>query len=239
MNEQIIISTPIAKTNYQDSRPKLLALIRWAYNKTRKAIEKDDAAMIAFDADELFKDFQLPEFKNMTLENVRDAFQFGLSLRYGEFYGLNCVTYMKWIRAYLEEQKKPNGLSEHDAVRLRLAQSKEPTQEEKEAISKANIETIIETYKIQGVIVDLNNSGYYYLWQIGEIRFDEAHFVKLMQEAKSNLETEIKAEIETAQNALDKIKVNEFKRQLENLSREVIKREARRLAMLEWVQTKI
>jgi hypothetical protein len=242
MNNEIITTTNVGAINQVDLKAKILELLRWAHNRMRIKIDSDSdmAAMLVFDAQEISSDLQtIQEFKTLKLPQIREAFQKGLSGGYGEFFGLNCVTYAKWIRAYLSEKKVSVGTLEHEIVKNRLAEAKEPSEAEKKELSEANLQRVIEKYKRSGIIDDNGNPAFLYLWNTGRIRFDENKRQELLDRAEQIEKSRLHAEKEAAKDEIDKIKVIEITRQLQALNPNIIKSIARNLAVQEWVENEI
>lgn len=239
MNTEIVIHTSVTKINQAELFDNLTKLIRWANNRMHTKIDKDTEAIIVFDAKELARDLALPDFRGLTLQQVSQAFQNGLSNKYGDFYGLNCVTYTKWIRAFLSEQKTGGGTLEHQVVRNRLAEGKGPTETERKELSEANLQRVIEKYKRTGIIDDNGNPAYLYLWNTGQIRFDDKDWEVLISKA-TELETKKLVRLrERARDEIDKVRVIELDRELNNLNPSIIKTAARNLAVENWVKKEI
>ena len=240
MTNDIVLSTSVGKINHAELKIKIAELIRWAHNRMGAKKDSDFEAMVIFDSNEVCRDLQtIPEFKNLTLPELSKIFQKGLTNGYGEFFGLNCVTYAKWIRAHLSEKKVSVGTLEHEIVKNRLAEAKEPSEAEKKELSEANLQRVIEKFKKTGVIDDNGNPAYLYLWNTGRIRFDENKWESLMVRAEQIEKSRLHAAKEAAKDEVDKIKVIEITRQLESLNPNIIKAIARNLAVQEWVEKEI
>lgn len=239
MNTEIVVHTSVTKINASELFDNLTKLIRWANNRMHTKIDKDTEAIIVFDAKELARDLALPDFRGLTLQQVSQAFQNGLSNKYGDFYGLNCVTYTKWIRAFLSEQKTGGGTLEHQVVRNRLAEATTPSETERKELSEANLQRVIEKYKRTGIIDDNGNPAYIYLWNTGRIRFDDTEWEVLIAKA-TELETKKLTRLrDKARDEVDKVRVMELDRELNNLNNNIIKTTARNLAVERWVKIEI
>ena len=239
MNTEIVVSTSVTKINSSELFDNLTKLIRWANNRMHTKIDKDTEAMIVFDAKELARDLALPDFRGITLQQVSQSFQNGLSNKYGDFYGLNCVTYTKWIRAFLSEQKTGGGTLEHQVVKARLSESKGPSETERKELSEANLQRVVEKYKRTGIIDDNGNPAYLYLWNTGRIRFDDKEWELLVSKA-TEIETKKLVRLrERARDEVDKVRVMELDRELNNLNPSIIKTAARNLAVENWVKKEI
>lgn len=240
MNNEIIITTKVSAINQVDLKAKILELLRWAHNRMRIKIDTDMSAMLVFDAQELCLDLQtIPEFKTLKLPQIREAFQKGLSGGYGDFYGLNCVTYAKWIRAYLNEQKTPNGQIEHEAVKFRISQEKTLTQAEKDAISETNFKTVLDKWRRTGIIQDYGGACYYYLERIGKINLSVQEKHEYMQRAEKVEHQRLQDKLEEAKSKLDKVAKITIEREFDELmtGSEKVKATAKELALIDYFRT--
>jgi hypothetical protein len=240
MTNEITLSTSVSKLDNAELRIKIAELIRWAHNRMGSKKDHEFEAMVMFDSNEICRDLQtITEFKNLKLPELSKIFQKGLTNGYGDFFGLNCVTYAKWIRAYLSEQKTSGGMLEHQVVKARLAEAKEPTESERRELSEANLQRVIEKYKRTGIIDDNGNPAYLYLWNTGRIRFDNKEWEALIAKA-TELETKKLIKLrERAKDEVDKVRVLELDRELNNLNLNIIKTTARNLAVESWVKKEI
>lgn len=71
---------------------------------------------IKFQVQELSKDID-KNFNKLTVEELYIAFSEGVRGVYGEFYGLNNVTYFKWLKAYKDSETRRNALFELNKLR--------------------------------------------------------------------------------------------------------------------------
>lgn len=240
MNHEIIITTKVSAINHVDLKSKILELLRWAHNRMRIKIDSDMSAMLVFDTQELTTDLQtIPEFKTLKLPQIREAFQKGLSGGYGEFFGLNCVTYAKWIRAYLSEQKTPNGQIEHEAVKARISQEKTLTQAEKDKISQTNFEIVLDKWRRTGLIQDYGSACYYYLERVGKINLSVQEKNEYMQRAEQIEHQRLESKLEEAKAKLDKVAKITIEREFDELmtGSEKVKAVAKELALIDYFKT--
>lgn len=240
MNNEIIITTKVSAINQVDLKAKILELLRWAHNRMRIKIDSDMSAMIVFDTQELTTDLQtIPEFKTLKLPQIREAFQKGLSGGYGDFFGLNCVTYAKWIRAYLSEQNTPNGQIEHEAVKARISQEKTPTQAEKDKISETNFQIVLDKWRRTGLIQDYGSACYYYLERVGKINLSLQEKNEYMQRAEQIEHQRLEAKLEEAKAKLDKVAKITIEREFDELmtGSEKVKAAAKELALIDYFKT--
>lgn len=240
MDNEIIITTKVSAIDQVDLKAKILELLRWAHNRMRIKIDSDMSAMLVFDTQELTTDLQtIPEFKTLKLPQIREAFQKGLSGGYGDFYGLNCVTYAKWIRAYLSEQKTKCVSLEHERVKMRLSEQKEPTEAEKRELSEANLKRVIEKYKLTGIVDDNGNPAYMYLWNTQQISFGADKWQEYLQRAMQLEQSRLNKELKNAKDSLNKTLASELTSTLNQLNESQVKCVARNLAVEDWIKKEL
>jgi hypothetical protein len=240
MTNEIVLSTNVGQINHVELKTKVTELIRWAHNRMGAKKDHDFEAMVIFDTNEMCRDLQsIAEFKVLKLTDLSKIFQKGLTGGYGDFFGLNCVTYAKWIRAHLSEQKTSGGTLEHEVVKKRLAEAKEPTFEEKRELSEANLQRVIEKYKRTGIVDDNGNPSYLYLWNTGQLRFDKEQWLNYCERAKHNETTRLNAKLTEAKNNVNKIAVNEITSELANINGALIQSIARNLAVKDWIEKQL
>jgi hypothetical protein len=101
------------------------------------------------------------------------------------------------------------------------------------------LQRVIEKYKRTGIIDDNGNPAYLYLWNTGRIRFDNKEWEMLIAKA-TELETKKLTRLrERARDEVDKVRVMELDRELNNLNPSIIKTAARNLAVENWVKKEI
>jgi len=240
MDNEIIITTKVSAIDQVDLKAKILELLRWAHNRMRIKIDSDMSAMLVFDTQELTTDLQtIPEFKTLKLPQIREAFQKGLSGGYGDFYGLNCVTYAKWIRAYLSEEKTKGVSLEHERVKMRLSEQKEPTEAEKRELSEANLKRVVEKYKLTGIVDDNGNPAYMYLWNTQQISFGADKWQEYLQRAMQLEQSRLNKELKNAKDSLNKTLASELTSTLNELNESQVKCVARNLAVEDWIKKEL
>jgi hypothetical protein len=79
-------------------------------------VEGAEIKPIKFQVQELSDDIDR-SFTNLTLDEIYIAFSEGVRGIYGEFYGLNNVTYFKWLKSYKESETRRNALFELNKLR--------------------------------------------------------------------------------------------------------------------------
>lgn len=113
-------------------------------------------------------------FPNLKVGELDLCFQNGVRGQYGENFGLNIVTFHKWIKAYLNEEKRA------EALKIKNTPQREPKKEYTEAdklrIREDFIQYAKSTYQKTGLFGSFQasiNDIYKILVETGEILADE------------------------------------------------------------------
>lgn len=73
--------------------------------------QKPDTEELVFQASELERELKI-NYSYLTLEEVRIALENGVKKRYGDYYGLNVVSYIEWLDAYKRSDSRRKALEE-------------------------------------------------------------------------------------------------------------------------------
>lgn len=240
MTNEIVLSTNVGQINHVELKTKVTELIRWAHNRMGAKKDHDFEAMVIFDTNEMCRDLQsIAEFKILKLTDLSKIFQKGLTGGYGDFFGLNCVTYAKWIRAHLSEEKTKGVSLEHERVKMRLIEQKEPTEAEKRELSEANLQRVVEKYKLTGVVDDNGNPAYMYLWTTKQISFGSDKWQEYLQRAMEIEQSRLNKELKNAKDSLNKTLASELTSTLNQLNESKVKCVARNLAVEDWIKKEL
>lgn len=98
--------------------------------------QRPEPEELRFQAGELDQELRA-NYGFLSLEEIRIALDKGVKKRYGEYYGLNVVTYIEWLDAYIKSDLRHKALK--DAAEKKLPPPHVPTQEEIEAASKRSL----------------------------------------------------------------------------------------------------
>ena len=123
-----------------------------------------------------FKKSVVEEFPYLTVEEVSYALKEGVFGRYGEYFGVNEVTMMNWVRAYVVSDERINFIQKRNidnAVKA-LPPKKEPTEEEKREEVLKFIQKEIDTYKRIHRYSSIGTFVYDYLDKAGVIQTSNA-----------------------------------------------------------------
>ena len=101
----------------------LVVLIAHLYLLRGQQVEAGD---LRFQAGELEQELR-SSYPWLSLEEVRIALDNGVKKKYGEYYGLNVITYLDWIKAYNESE-----------ARRKAKEEAEKSEEPKEEFTKSS-----------------------------------------------------------------------------------------------------
>lgn len=107
-------------------------------------------------------------FPLLTVDELAIAIDNGVHGKYGTVVGLSPKDVYNWINAYsISNERREN----QERLQKELAESNEPTEEEKEQIRWDNLINAWDMYKQNGYFKDFGNSIYNYLDKKGKIKF--------------------------------------------------------------------
>lgn len=163
------MNAPLIKDASNDSLGQIISLAYF-----RKGQEKENEVMDFIVSD--FKSLVVEEFPYLTIEEVSFAIKEGVMGRYGEYFGVNEVTMMNWVRAYVVSDERINFIQKRNidnAVKA-LPPKQEPTEEEKRAEVLSFIQKEIDTYKRIHRYSSIGTFVYDYLDKAGVIQTSNA-----------------------------------------------------------------
>lgn len=234
MNLEIIRNNKLRVFTEQNDKEILTGeiekLIKWAY--TACAIEWD-IDILKFMTKQLYSD--LPQdYPQFTLKDISQAIQRGVKGNYGKVYRISVSVIHEWIKAYIAELKPINGTTEHELVRMRLAEPKELGETEKEAKFTDCYNTVYDHYKHTGVIKDFGNACCKGLWIRGQIKITNKQWSEYLARATKIVKSELNEEKEEAKANINRIRIREIENMLINVSEDLIKPCAMRLVLKDY-----
>jgi len=87
--------------------------------------QKPDTEELVFQASELERELK-SNYSYLTLEEVRIALENGVKKRFGDYYGLNVVSYIEWLDAYKKSDTRRKALEEHRVKSLPAPPPEDP-----------------------------------------------------------------------------------------------------------------
>ena len=179
---------------------------------------------------ERFKQELLLNFRWLTFEEVKMAFHKGARKEYGDYFGLNIVTFHNWIKAFQTDKKRADTLIKQNL--LNQEEKKAPTQEELYQESKAFALTAFDKFKEEGSYNDIGNPVYEFLDSIQLIPFSIERKTEMFEQAKEKIKS--KANPSYAVNANERAAFTLILEQIEANGKDVKERirvEARKIAL--------
>ncbi len=127
---------------------------------------KDAAAM----AQILERDIRR-KYPNLTLEEVSYAVEQGIRGEYGEYYGINNVSLLNFVKAYATSEERAKAVSNHNLKQLPAKTT--VSDQEKINIIKTGIINKFHQFMKTGVLNDWGNPSYDFLAKAGYINYSE------------------------------------------------------------------
>lgn len=125
----------------------------------RKGQRADDEVLALETAD--IRQRLATDFKFLTTEEVRYAFEQGVFGRYGEVWGVNICTMVEWLYAYATSRERQRAVEERRLAAL--PPKSEPTDEEKEAMRRQCAVSKFEEYRDSKTYSDMHGVIYNFL----------------------------------------------------------------------------
>jgi hypothetical protein len=176
------------------------------------------------------KDELILHFRWLTMEEVKMAFMKGARKEYGDYFGLNIVTFHNWIRSFQSDKKRADTLIKQNLLKQEV--KKEPSAEELYQQSKAFALAAFETFKTEGYFNDIGNPVYEFLDSIQLIPFSIERKTEMFEQAKEKIKA--KANPSYAVNANERTAFTLILEQIEANGKDVKERirvEARKIAL--------
>lgn len=196
MNELSVINKalnlPAIKDQREEDLYKPFVLIIGKVHALRgQSIETEDLRFMARE----FSRSIYERFPGLTIEEVSIALDKGVKKDFGEYFGLNVITFLDWVKAYQNSEARQKVLEEKR--RAELPEKAAPTKEEIERMQIRNALASFEGYRqnkmLRGWIV-FTARTYDFLDQRGVIRMTPAEKWNAVAKAKELIEKEVRNE---------------------------------------------
>lgn len=230
MNLSILSTNKLRTIAPEDIKKGLFEIITWAYRACNIEYDED---LVVFNVRQLSDDCKT-DYPQLTLKDISQAIQRGVKGNYGKVYRISVSVIHEWIKAYIAELKPINGTTEHELVRMRLAEPKELGETEKEAIFTDCYNTVYDIYKRTGVIDDKGNACCKGLWNRGKIQVTYKQWDDYIARATEIIKAELNEEKEDAKANINRIRIREIENMLINVSEDLIKPCAMRLVLKDY-----
>lgn len=173
-------------------------------------------------------------YRFKTFEEIELAFHKGVRKEYGEYFGLNIVTFINWIKSYEKDQKRIEALQKK--INQINYSHKELTHEEKHSIHLKSICDCFDDYAKNGMLSKYKGyddlTCYDILKKSDIIHITKEYSWEIWNKAKKNVEARLNAE--KLKNAGDYLRIKEIVKRLETINNSddiEIKNEAKRIAL--------
>jgi len=151
-------------------------------------------------------------FAMLSIQEIELAFYHGVRYDYGEYFGINIVTFNRWLRHYLENHHFKY-VQEITKGQKLLDVKTEPTDEEKERIVASGVNRCFQTWKATKMIIDYGNPVFDYLYQKGTIKLTDIEWENYVLKASIEVTTDLKMKSQS----VDRIERQDAKRILSGL----------------------
>jgi hypothetical protein len=188
-----------------------LSMIIWSiFELAGQKPEQKDVNIIVKEAS---KEIRSKYSKTLTLKEIEFAFRKGVFGDYGDYFGINTVTIMKWLKAYYNSEERREAQRRVMSSQLSLEQKTEPTDDEKRKIVIDACTKAWELAKSGEYVKDRGNTVYDFLaYERGIIHFTIEEKKAFMEQAKKELESEARGRsleaVQTVEFFIEKITAN-------------------------------
>lgn len=181
-------------------------------------------------------------FPFLKVEELKLSFRNGVRGEYGEFFGLNIVTFHKWIKGFISDERRKQSLL---AIKTAKEAEPAPLMTEAEAFEawKETIQRQFVKFKETGVLISYNPTHHYRRFQeLGLIKLDGAQIDEFLTQAKEVCIKEARLRRLNPDSHKHRQELNSFidratKGELTATEKEKVRVEARRIAILTYYQT--
>lgn len=174
------------------------------------------------------------KFSNLTLDEVSEIMNRGVRKEFGEYYGLNVVTFNDWAKAFIALPER------HDSLKtVHKLKEKELSVDDIEKINKDAIATMIDTYKRTKEVLNYGNANFLYLWNTKQLRFGKTQQEMYLIQAERNVNKYLSEELQRAKDGLKKNDVKRIDAEIAELiagENPSVKAEAAKLALIDWIE---
>ena len=179
-------------------------------------IKQATQTMLEFNRDSLLGELK-GKFKDLTIEELKEAFKMGIRGEFGDYFGLCAATYYKFIKSYYERPERAEAMRVYLDLESKAFVKEKLTDEQKDMIMKqAALSLFNEYYETKILNFYGSHRIYDYLWQTKKlIKWTEEERKELKETAFNQYESELKKQRDTGQ-----ILPSVYRQILENLDGE-------------------
>lgn len=192
---------------------------------------KVDTPMLQFQSETLFKELR-GRYKDLTLDELKEAFKMGIRNEFGQYFGLCAKTYNLFIKSYYERPERAEAMRVYlDLNRQEIVKDK-PTPEQQNEILKKGIKLAYEVYVKSGELPFYSAPYYDYLKKNNLVNWSKEQ----IEEMKIEAETEYRGRlIEDRDNRV--INTLQYKAIIENLNtNQTFKNVCKKIGLKYWFE---
>jgi hypothetical protein len=178
------------------------------------------------------------EYKAFSFADINLAFRRGVLNNYGEYMGLSVVTFMNWLKSYLDERRMVIFNAN------RILEKHEMENEEKLSLVKTEDKMklysikALKEYKEKGKYYDLGNAIYDFLDKKGMLKITPEEKWEYMTSARLNILDGSREKTKNETNHFKRLEINKYILQVEENKNfdegGKIRAEAKRIALLDY-----
>jgi len=147
---------------------------------------------------------------NLRFDEIEIAFKNGIHKKYGEYYGLNAVTFCFFIREYLKESARLEAIKIKNTIEVK----KDPTEEEIYQLSVSNCIQSENEFKSKGTVGRFGVVVYEFLEKQKILVLDTPAKKEYFEQAKTDLQNYIHSKKSVS---LDKFEIRDLNSTLQSL----------------------
>lgn len=171
-------SPRIRDTKYSDLTNYLAKVIGFVFAIRSAEIEPNN---IQYMTRELARAV-LERFPGISIAELGIALDKGVKRDYGDYFGLNVVTFLDWVRAYFYSPERKIAVSEKN--QLALPPKTVPTEKEFEELRRRNTISMFEMYRHYGVLIGDPSYPFAYLESKKTLNLSREEKLAIYEEAK-------------------------------------------------------
>lgn len=192
---QIFAENRIGKKSIKDLHPNQVKeacgeIINRAFVESGQ-MKQATTAMLEFNRDSLLGELK-GRFKDLTLEELKEAFKMGVRGEFGEYFGLCASTYYKFIKSYFERPERAESMRLYlDTIKKELVPEK-PTPEQQKEILLNGVRSALEEYKTDKKLPFAPAPYYDFLWlELKLINWSKEEKEEIKKEANTVYQSKI------------------------------------------------
>lgn len=198
-------SKRISEFDKREAQKEIRKIISLTFQRKGQIVEDKDLGFFSADLLRII----LNDFKFLRIDELRTALEKGVLGEYGEYFGLNTVTYCNWIKSYLSQEERGKEIMKLNQPKHK---EKEPSNAEKLEGMKNYIRRIFGIHKNLKQCNDSFNLGYNFLNRYGLIPHTADERNAILDLAKEQIGEELKLQLQESRS----LERNEKKAQLED-----------------------